>query len=146
MLVSKEKYNDAVSALRQAEQDLEQKELENTNLQSQLDKLKDQMTARADDQLSELEALRKENALLKEQATEKDKQISDLQTECNDSAGKLQSLQADLDKLSNLPAVPASKAVSQSDAPHVKEDINTFMRNNRADINACMDRLKEDGF
>jgi DNA repair exonuclease SbcCD ATPase subunit len=146
MLVSKEKYNDAVKALRQAEQDLEQKDVENSNLLAEIQNLKEQLKTRADDQLSELEALRKENALLKEQATEKDKQISDLQTECNDSAGKLQTLQADLEKLSNLPAAPASKAVSQNDAPHVREDINAFMRNNHSDINACMDRLKEEGF
>jgi predicted nucleic acid-binding Zn-ribbon protein len=146
MLVSKEKYNDAVKALRQAEQDMEQKDVENSNLLAEVQNLKEQLNTRAGDQQSELEALRKENALLKEQATEKDKQISDLQTECNDSAGKLQTLQADLDKLSNLPAVAASKAVSQSDAPHIREDINDYMRNNSGDINACMNRLKEEGF
>jgi predicted nucleic acid-binding Zn-ribbon protein len=146
MLVSKEKYNDAVKALRQAEQDMEQKDVENSNLLAEIQNLKEQLNTRAGDQQSELEALKKENTELKQQATEKDKRIHDLETECSDSEQKIQALRADLDKLSNLPAVAASKAVSQSDAPHIREDINDYMRNNSGDINACMNRLKEEGF
>lgn len=146
MLVSKEKYNEVLQAFKKAEELLEEKELTIAELESSIKTQQEKSDQLAGDQKQEIETLRKENQALQLANKTNDQIIISLTNEIDDKDQRIDELEAKVEHLSNLPATRASVAVSQSDSGASTEDINHFMRNNRQDINACMNKLREEGF
>ncbi len=146
MLVSKEKYNEVLQAFKTAEKLLEEKDLMIAELESTIKAQKEKIDQITGDQTKEIEALKQENLSLEKTNNTNDQIIINLTNEIDDKDHRIDELNAKVEYLSNLPATRASVAVSQSDGNSATEDINMFMRNNRQDINACMNKLKEEGF
>ncbi len=146
MLVSKEKYNEVLQAFKKAEELLEEKDLMIAELESTIKTQKEKIDQITGDQTKEIEALKQENLSLEKTNKTNDQIIINLTNEIDDKDQKLDELEAKLEHVANMPATRASMAVSQSDSGAISEDINHFMRNNRQDINACMNKLREEGF
>ena len=146
MLVSKEKYNEVLQAFKKAEELLEEKDLTIAELESTIKTQQEKSDQLARDQKQEIETLRKENQALQLTNKTNDQIIISLTNEIDDKDQRIDELEAKLEHVANLPATRASVAVSQSDSGASTEDINHFMRNNRQDINACMNKLREEGF
>ena len=167
MLVSKEKYNEVVLALKKAQEDLQTKEHELSALSAELTVVNNDAKQRAHDprpeaggQDAQINDLKKENLQLKDQnealqtlVSDKEKEVSllgeqvaKLKADLDSIRQENKNLQTRVDELSELPAAKPAKAIHASDGTVQKSDINTFMQENRHDPTACMQRLKEEGF
>ncbi len=146
MLVSKEKYNDAISALKEAE--LEQKLTAEklSAAQTQIDELLARPVQNTEDLNATIQQLSERNAEL----VEKHESLSIENTELFAKLEKAESIAAELKQtistLNTRAADPGAAAVSSTDAVVNPESINDFMKSNRDNPSSCIDRLVEEGF
>ena len=152
MLVSKEKYNDVVAALKEAEND-------HAKAQKQLSQI-DQANAELEREIEQLRSDALEHNALKAEISQFTSLKSELVNKIDTLTASNTELAAKLEvsesvnkehletiaSLSNRAVDAPAIAVSHSDESGQSESINDFMKANRDDPMACIERLQKEGF
>ena len=147
MLVSKEKYKDAIGALHQAEQEANDKQLEIESLKKTIAALKQTAESIKDaDSALEIETLSGQNKELQEKNTALTLEVEKLNESLEASKATIHQLETTVEKLSNQAAAPPAKVVSESDGQPTWKSLNDFIREHKHDTMACIQRLREEGF